>query len=116
MIAKRVPEEFWDYGLTWVSEISSLTFSSAGSITGGVPIEAVTGDTIDISEYLDFGFYNKVWFKDNAGSSPYEPSRWLGVSQSWKAHVLPCSQCQGTSTFTFHRTAGPCLIHVATIN
>ena len=42
MIAKRVSEEFWDYGLIWVSETSLLTFSSAGSINGGIPIENVT--------------------------------------------------------------------------
>jgi hypothetical protein len=40
----------------------------------------VTGETADISECLDFGFYDEVWYKDNAGSSPYEPSCWLGVS------------------------------------
>ena len=80
MIAKRVPREFWDYGMQWVSEISSLTYTTAGSIEGGIPLEIVTGDTPDISEYLDFGFYDQVWYKDNAGSSPPEPGRWLGVS------------------------------------
>ena len=33
-----------------------------------------------MSEYLDFGFYDQVWYKDNAGLSPMEPGRWLGVS------------------------------------
>ena len=27
-----------------------------------------------------FGFYDKVWYKDNAGLSPQQPGRWLGVS------------------------------------
>jgi len=40
----------------------------------------VTGETPDISEYLDFGFYDQVWYKDNVGLSPSEPGRWLGVS------------------------------------
>eukprot|EP00957_Ditylum_brightwellii_P121217 9244363-Ditylum_brightwellii.AAC.1 len=38
------------------------------------------GETVNISEFLDFGFYYKVWFKDNAGLSPQEPGKWLGVS------------------------------------
>ena len=81
MIRQRVPRQFWDYGIKWVSEISSLTHSSAGVISGGnIPLTQVTGETADISEYLDFGFYDEVWFKDNAGSSPFEPARWLGVS------------------------------------
>ena len=40
----------------------------------------MTGETVDISEYLDFGFYEKVWLKDNAGLSTSEPGRWLGIS------------------------------------
>jgi hypothetical protein len=80
MIRKRVPEAMWDYGMKWVTETSSLTHTSAGSLEGCIPLTQVTGDTADISEYLDFGFYDEVWYKDNAGSSPYEPGRWLGVS------------------------------------
>ena len=28
---------------------------------------ALTGETPDISQYLDFGFYDWVWYKENAG-------------------------------------------------
>ena len=80
MIRNKVPREFWDYGIRWVSETMSLTHSSAGSLQGSIPITQVTGETADISEYLDFGFYDQIWYKDNAGTSPFEPGRWLGVS------------------------------------
>ena len=40
----------------------------------------MTGETPDISEYLDFGFYDKVLYSDNAGMGPRLPGRWLGVS------------------------------------
>ena len=40
----------------------------------------MTGDTVDISKYLDFGVYDKVWFKDDYGISPSEPGSWLGIS------------------------------------
>ena len=80
MIRKRIPRELWDYGLRWVSETMSLTHTSAGTLNGHIPLTQVTGETADISEYLDFGFYDEVWFKDNAGTEPFEPGRWLGVS------------------------------------
>ena len=80
MIRRRVPNEFWDYGLKWVSETMSLTHNSAGNLNGQIPLTQVTGETADISEYLDFGFYDEVWYKDNAGLSPFQPGRWLGVS------------------------------------
>ena len=43
-------------------------------------LQNVTGETIDISEYLDFSLYDPVWYKDNAGTTPIKPGRWLGVA------------------------------------
>ena len=80
MIRTKCPKQLWYYGITWCSEVMSLTHSTAGSINGVIPLEQVTGETPDISEYLDFGFYNKLWYKDNAGLGELLPGRWLGVS------------------------------------
>ena len=78
MIGRHVPRELGNYGIRWVSETTSLTHSSAGKLKGVVPLTEVTGDISDISEYLDFGFYEKIWFKDNTGVSPFETGHWLG--------------------------------------
>jgi len=80
MVRRRVPRELWDYGMRWTSETSSLTHSSAGSIETSVPLTQVTRETAGISEYLDFGFHDQVWWKDNAGLSGFESGHWLGVS------------------------------------
>ena len=80
MIRRHVPRELWDYGIRWVSETTSLTYSSAGKTEGEVPLTEVTGEISDISEYLDFCFYEEIWFKDNTRVSPFEPGCWLGVS------------------------------------
>jgi Mg2+ and Co2+ transporter CorA len=44
------------------------------------PIEQINGETPDLSEYLDFGFYDWVWYKDNTGVGEKMCGRWLGVS------------------------------------
>ena len=80
MIKKQIPKQLWNYGLRWVSETSSLTHTTAGVLGETIPLQEVSGETCDISEYIDFGLYDKVWYKDNAGASSYEPGRWLGVS------------------------------------
>ena len=80
MVKERVPRKLWNYGVSWVSEVMSMTHSSEKSVNGGIPLRNVTGETVDISKYLDFGFYEKFWFKDNSGLSPSEPGRWLGIS------------------------------------
>ena len=82
MVRRRVPQPFWDYGVIWFSEIMSLTYSAAGPLNPGFPRERITGETEDISEYLDFGFYDQVWYKDNSGLSEEKPGRWLGVSHN----------------------------------
>ena len=51
------------------------TASSAGTLDGRTPLEELTGETPDITEYLDFGFYDRIWYRNNAGLGA-----WLGVS------------------------------------
>ncbi len=80
MIRKRVPRRLWDYGLRWTTQVMQRTSTEAGGLRGACPLEQVTGETIDISEYLDFGFYDHVSFWDNAGLGEIQLGRWLGVS------------------------------------
>ena len=47
---------------------------------GGVPLENITGETEDIYDYLDFGFYNRVWFHESSGLGKQGIGRWIGVS------------------------------------
>ena len=44
------------------------------------PIRTSYRETPDISEYLDFGFWDRVWYKDDGGLSERKIGRWLGVS------------------------------------
>ena len=80
MVRKSVPHRLWDYGLQWVCDIQNRTSNSARGLEGRCPLERVTGETVDISEYLDFGFYDWVWFRENAGLGETKLGRWLGVS------------------------------------
>ena len=47
---------------------------------GGVPLEKITGETEDISDYLDYGFYDRVWFHENSGLGEQGLGRWFGFS------------------------------------
>ena len=80
MTKRRVPKRLWDYGIVWVSEVMSLTANSTFALDGRTPMEQITGETPDISEYLDFSFYDWVWYRDNAGVGDNMFGRWLGVS------------------------------------
>jgi hypothetical protein len=85
----------WTYGLPWICAIMRMTASHAGRLQGRTPMEIVTGETPDISEYLDFGFYDWVWFKRDAGIGEIEFGKFLGISSSTGSlmsyFVLPSS-------------------------
>ena len=79
MHRKRVPRRLWDCGLKWVSEVHVRTSSDAADLKGRTPLEQITGNTVDISKYLDFGFYYWCWYHKNAGLGPTKLGRWLSV-------------------------------------
>ena len=56
------------------------TSTEAGSANGRTPLEIITGDTPDISEFRDFGFYDWCWYSDTFGMAETKLGQWLGVS------------------------------------
>ena len=65
----------------WSSvDTGNLSVSSSKYANGRTAIEIVIGDTPDISEYLDFGFYYWVTYRADAGLGENSLGRWLGVS------------------------------------
>ena len=80
MLKKKVPKRLWDYGIKWVCEVMQCTATTSGDLSGRTALEQLTGETLEISEYLDFTFYDWCWYNDNAGLGETKLGRWLGVS------------------------------------
>ena len=57
---------------------------------GRPTLENLTGATVDISEYLDFDFYDPVWYWETlrGGKGEDLPGRWLSIS-----HMVVASMC-----------------------
>ena len=91
----NLPDQLWDYALDYVCETSALTTNSSRYSKGRTPIEIITGETPDISEYMDFGLYDWVTYRANAGLGNPELGRWLGishkVSKAMSYWILPVS-------------------------
>ena len=80
MDKKRIPLRLWDYAMVWICETGNLCVSSSKYANGRTPVEIITGETPDISEYTDFSIYDWVTYSANAGTGPNSLGRWLGVS------------------------------------
>jgi hypothetical protein len=61
MLKKKVPTRLWDYGLVYESNILNRIPRGSQHRTG---LEVVTGETPDISEWINFECYDRVWFYD----------------------------------------------------
>ena len=86
--------------------MENLTVNSSRYYDGRIPLGIITGETPDLSEYLDFGFYDWVTYRENVGLGVPEVGRWLGVShrvgQMMSYWILPesgipvsCTTVQG---------------------
>ena len=80
MIKKRVPINIWGYGVQWTTQVIQRTFTQAYWLLEDCPLQDVTGNITDISEYLDFGFYNHVSYKYNSILGITGIRSWIGVS------------------------------------
>ena len=68
------------YGIPYVTKIMQITASFLSDTQVRTPMEALTGETPNISQYLDFFFYVRVWFKEDAGIGETKLGRFLGFS------------------------------------
>jgi hypothetical protein len=95
MTHEGVPQRFWDYVAEYVSEIWSRTAHPLYDLKGRTAIEHVTGETPDITEWLEYRMYQPVWYLD-PGYFPEEKKllgRWLGpahrVGQAFCCWIAP---------------------------
>ena len=82
MHLSQVPFRLWDYGLVYNAEIQSLLARGVDPQRPG--IECITGNTVNTSEWLDFDFFDRVWYWDHKKLDMTDEQAcirlWLGVS------------------------------------
>ena len=80
-----------------------LTASHAGRLQGQTSLELMIVEIPNISEYLDFVWYDRVWFKEDAGLGDTLIGKFLGPSH--KVGPLLSYWIQPTSGIPVLRTA-----------
>ncbi len=85
-IKRDIPRRLWDNGMAHGYKLRQYTARGPDFRT---PYEEITGETTDISEWVDFQFYDWVWYSDQPGNEDNpKVGRWLGVS-----HRVGASMC-----------------------
>ena len=92
----QAPRRLWDYCIIYQYELRNLIAHPYFKLHGRTPYKIITGYTPDISEYLDYSWYQTIWYYDEQANFP-EPRRrlakWLGVAhrvgQALCFYILP---------------------------
>ena len=89
MGSRNVPRRLWCFGLEHQAKLMQFIPRGHNDRSG---YKMITGKTPDISEYLDFDFYNLVWYwrTPNPSLSEHyrELARWMGI-----AHRVGSDMC-----------------------
>ena len=85
----NIPRQLWCFGLEHQARLMHFILRGRNDRSG---YEIITGKTPDISEYLDFNFYDLVWYwrLPNPSLSEHDCklARWMGV-----AHRVGSDMC-----------------------
>jgi len=97
MTRNKTPKAPWDYCATYVAEITCITANDLCALHGGTPYEMVTGNTPDISEYVEFIWYDPVFYYDDTPfpQGKHILAQWLSV-----AHQVGQAMCYWLLTQT----------------
>src|SRR5688500_9797847 len=77
------PPSLWLLALSYVCMI--LNYTANASIVNNIPIQVLTGTTPDISAFLQFDFYEQVYYKTEESHFPSmlneKSGRFVGISE-----------------------------------
>lgn len=75
-----VHDRAWEFLISYVCETGNVIANSSRYSKGRTPLEGITANTPDISEYLDFSFWDLVTYKSDPGVHSASIDRWMKVS------------------------------------
>jgi len=80
MVATHTPAKLWDHCSEWRAKIISHTARGHYKLHSQVPETVLTGQTVDISPLVEFGWYQWVMYFDYVSKEP-SLGRWLGPAE-----------------------------------
>jgi hypothetical protein len=82
MSRTRSPKRLWDFCAIYVTDLRNRLAIPLYQLHGRTPYEVLTGNTPDISEYLEFEWYQPVWILTPSAFPEHKRTigRWLGVA------------------------------------
>ena len=107
MIKANSPKKLWDDCIELEMEIRSCTANNVFELKSEGPKTVMKGETANITHLHEFGWYDWVYFRDNAVTYPNDKwvlGRWLGPALILAQHYLQRSYRKMGDVCTDHHT------------
>ena len=78
----NTPVVLWDYCVEYNSDLRSMTATNSIDLAGRTPHEKIMGYTPDISELVEFEWYQWIWYNDPVSQDRTRLGRWLGPAHN----------------------------------
>jgi hypothetical protein len=62
MSRTQTPHKLWDFCCTYMTELRNRLARPLPQLHGRTPYEIISGNTTDISEFLEYEWYQPVWY------------------------------------------------------
>ena len=78
----NTPIVLWDYCVEYNADLRSMTASNNIELSERTPYEKIMGYTPDISELVEFEWYQWAWYNDPTSQERTKLGRWLGPAHN----------------------------------
>ena len=105
MVRTNTPKVLWDDCIELEAMIQSHTANGKFALNGESPETAVTGSTVDISDFCEFEWYQWILFRNTTIAFPEDKlvlGRYLGPS--FDIGPVMAAKCLQSNGITMHRT------------
>jgi hypothetical protein len=82
MTRTNTPRILWDFCCQYTAELRNFLARPTPHLKGRTPHEILTGNTPDISEFLEFSWYEPIWYfePEPFPQQTRKMARWIGVA------------------------------------
>ena len=93
MVKKNTPMVLWDRCFVWSSDVRRKVAWNIRKLNGQTPETIMTGDSDDISQMAEFGWYDWLWYHHPKTNEENVTKRRLGryIGASWNSGAAMCS-------------------------
>ena len=93
MTKKNTPRVIWDRCFVWSSDVRRKVAWNIRKLNGQTPETILTGDSDDISQMAEFGWYDWLWYHHPVTNEEYATKKRLGryIGASWNSGAAMCS-------------------------